>query len=90
MNFRNALSLISVLIVSLLSAYYTYSITFVLIDIAKAFSELFSSSVIVVTLSWIGGALGEFIFGILADKFERKKSLFILIFCIQYLQYCFL
>ncbi|AWR94131.1 MFS transporter [Acidianus brierleyi] len=80
MNFRNALSLISVLIIFLLSAYCMYSITFVLIDIAKAFLVSLSAVIVAVTLSWIGGALGGFIFGILADKFGRKKSLFISIF----------
>ncbi len=80
MNPRDTLSLFSVLIIFLLSAYCMYSITFVLLDIARAFLVSLSVVVIAVTLSWIGGALGGFIFGILADKFGRKKSLLISIF----------
>jgi MFS family permease len=80
MNRKDALRLFSVLIVFLLSAYCMYSITFVLIDIAKAFSVSLSAVVVAVTLSWIGGAFGGFIFGILADKFGRKKSLLLSIF----------
>jgi MFS family permease len=64
-----------------------YSITFVLLDIAKAFSVSLSAVVVAVTLSWIGGAFGGFIFGILADKFGRKRACFCPSFSFQFLQF---
>ncbi|AWR96729.1 MFS transporter [Acidianus sulfidivorans JP7] len=70
-------SLFSVFIPFLLSAYVMYSITFILQDIARAFSVSISLVVIAITLSWIGGGLGGFIFGIIADKIGRKKALLI-------------
>jgi MFS family permease len=74
------LSLFSVLATFLLSAYAMYSITFVVEGISKAFQVSISTVVFAITLSWIGGAIGGFIFGIIADKVGRKKALLLSIF----------
>ncbi|BDC19761.1 MFS transporter [Acidianus sp. HS-5] len=68
------------LIPFLLSAYVMYSISFVLTQLAHYLSTGIPQVVLAITLSWIGGGIGGFIFGRLADVIGRKKALFISFF----------
>ncbi|BCU70110.1 MFS transporter [Stygiolobus caldivivus] len=75
-----SLSSISVLIPFLLSAYAMYTISFVVPQLAHYLSTSISNVVFAITLSWIGGGIGGFLFGRLADIIGRKKSLLISFF----------
>ncbi len=65
------------MLIFLLSAVVIYSITFEIKDIVELTHVSYSSAELVISLSWIGGALGGLFMGILADKIGKKKSLFI-------------
>ncbi len=73
------LGIASVLIAFLLAAYSMYAITFVLIPLHISFNVSLTIVTIAITLSWIGGAFGGFIFGYVSDIFGRKKTLFVTI-----------
>ncbi|MCY0850052.1 MFS transporter [Sulfuracidifex metallicus] len=79
------LSLFSVLATFLLSSYAMYSITFVVEGISKAFNVSIPAVIFAITLSWIGGAIGGFIFGMIADKIGRKNALLLSIFFYSFL-----
>jgi len=69
--------LIIILLFFLLSAYAMYSITFVLVPVSLYFHVPVSVVTLAITLSWIGGAIGGFIFGMVADKIGRKRAIII-------------
>ena len=69
--------LLAILSFFLISAYAMYSITFVLIPISLFFHVSVSIVTLAITLSWIGGAIGGFVFGIIADKIGRKKAILV-------------
>jgi len=73
------LGIVSILIAFLLAAYSMYAITFVLIPLHISFNVSLTIVTIAITLSWIGGASGGFIFGYISDIFGRKNTLFITI-----------
>ncbi|WP_175266926.1 MFS transporter [Acidiplasma cupricumulans] len=54
-----------------------YSITFVLVPVSLYFHVPVSVVTLAITLSWIGGAIGGFIFGMVADKIGRKRAIII-------------
>ncbi|BAB66082.1 MFS transporter [Sulfurisphaera tokodaii] len=74
------LSSISVLIPFLLSAYVMYTISFVIVPLAHYLSTSVPNVVLAITLSWIGGGIGGFVFGRLSDLIGRKKALIISFF----------
>lgn len=73
------LGIASVLVAFLLAAYSMYAITFVLIPLHVSFNVSLTIVTIAITLSWIGGAFGGFIFGYISDIFGRKKTLLVTI-----------
>ncbi len=74
------ISSIAVLLPFLLSAYVMYSISFVLTQLAHYLSTGIPQVVLAITLSWIGGGIGGFIFGRLSDTIGRKRALLISFF----------
>ncbi len=67
------LRIASILITFLLAAYSMYAITFVLIPLHLSFNVSLAFITVAVTLSWIGGGIGGFIFGYISDIFWKKE-----------------
>ena len=73
------LRIASILITFLLAAYSMYAITFVLIPLHLSFNVSLAFITVAVTLSWIGGGIGGFIFGYISDIFGKKNTVLITI-----------
>lgn len=68
-------SLIALLLIFLFSAMSIYSISFVLYPMAKETNVPISSIEFAIPLSWIGGAIGGVIMGIVGDYWGRRYAL---------------
>ncbi|MBP1357160.1 MAG: MFS transporter, partial [Sulfolobus sp.] len=68
-------SLIALLVIFLFSAMSIYSISFVLYPMAKEINVPISSIEFAIPLSWIGGAIGGVIMGIVGDYWGRRHAL---------------
>ncbi|BBG23431.1 MFS transporter [Sulfuracidifex tepidarius] len=71
------LGAVFLMLIFLLSAVVIYSITFEIKDVVELTHVPYSSAELVISLSWIGGALGGLFMGILADRIGKKNSLLI-------------
>ncbi|GAB6944410.1 MFS transporter [Vulcanisaeta sp. JCM 14467] len=69
--------MVGVLIPFLMSAYCVFSITYLFPEIANAMHVSISELSFAVTLSFIGGAIGGVVVGMLADAYGRKVGLVI-------------
>ena len=78
-NVNEKLRIASILITFLLAAYSMYAITFVLIPLHLSFNVSLAFITVAVTLSWIGGGIGGFIFGYISDIFGKKNTVLITI-----------
>jgi MFS family permease len=71
----NYLALVSLMLIFLFSSITIYSITFEIKMISSLTHVPLSSSELIISLSWVGGAVGGLVMGILADRVGKRKAL---------------
>lgn len=71
------LSIFSTLLLFLISAIAVYSIVPLIPSLSKELHTSITTLALVVSLGWIGGAIGGLIMGALSDSYGRRISLFV-------------